>query len=145
VDKEKNMIQLRHKLIEIELINNQLQHLTECGGHVWFVGTVRSPNENMEITKLFFEAYKSMAIKELEAIKQEAIQKFELQNLLIHHRLGAVFAGEIAVVVVASSIHRKAAFLGCEFAIDELKKRVPIWKKEFGLDQSNWVSSSKTP
>ena len=139
------MIKLTHNLINIDSITNLVEPYEQCGGHVWFVGTVRSPNKDIEITKLFFEAYEPMAIKELEKIKEEAIIKFRLQNLLIHHRLGDVFTGEIAVVIISSAIHRKEAFLGCEYAIDELKKRVPIWKKEYSHDQSQWVSCGCTP
>ena len=139
------MIELTKELLEINSISTLVKPFETCGGHVWFVGTVRSPNKNIEITKLFFEAYEPMAIKELQKIQAEAIEKFQLHNVLIHHRLGEVFTGEVAVIIVCSAIHRKEAFLGCEYVIDELKKRVPIWKKEFSHDQSQWVSCGCTP
>ncbi len=139
------MIKLTQNLIKINQINQLVEPHHQCGGHVWFVGTVRSPNKNIDVTKLFFEAYEPMAIKELQQIYNEAIKKYKLENLLIHHRLGSVFTGEIAVVIVASAIHRKEAFLGCEYVIDELKKRAPIWKKEYSHNQSQWVSCGCTP
>ncbi len=139
------MIILTHQLIDLDFIDQYTKPLEKCGGHVWFIGTVRSPNKGIKITKLFFEAYETMAKKELEKIYNESKIKFNLKNLLIIHRLGEVFTSENVVVVVASSLHRKEAFLGCEYVIDELKNRVPIWKKEYSYDQFNWVNSSNTP
>ena len=113
-----------------------------CGGINIFVGTVRRWNKGSEITHLDFECYEPMAIKELQLIAENAFEKFGIQKLSIQHRTGKVALEEIAVVIAVSTKHRKAAFEACEFVIDELKKSVPIWKKEFKIDGSYWVNST---
>ncbi len=112
-----------------------------CGGIDMFIGTVRKWNKGQEITHLEFEAYEPMAIKELNKIATAAFEKFSVQNISIHHRVGKVELKEEAVIIAVSSIHRKASFEACHYIIDELKKHVPIWKKEFLLDGSYWVNS----
>lgn len=82
-----------------------------------------------------------MAISELSKIATAAKSTFDLEKIAIHHRTGIVKLTEIAVIIVVSSKHRKASFEGCEFIIDELKKHVPIWKKEHLTDGSYWVNA----
>lgn len=113
----------------------------KCGGIDLFVGTVRRWNKGEEVTHLYFESYVEMAIKEMEKIAKTAIAKFGLEKISIHHRTGKVELEGIAVIIATSSKHRKAAFEACEYAIDTLKKDVPIWKKEFLKDGSYWVNS----
>ncbi len=113
----------------------------KCGGINLFVGTVRRWNKGEEVTHLFFEAYVEMAIKEMKKIASAAIEQFNLEKISIHHRTGKVGLEEIAVIIATSSKHRKAAIEACEYAIDTLKKDVPIWKKEFLKDGSYWVNS----
>ncbi|MBT8234537.1 MAG: molybdenum cofactor biosynthesis protein MoaE [Saprospiraceae bacterium] len=112
-----------------------------CGGIVLFVGTVRNHNKGKDVTHLDFETYESMAIKELSKIADECVEKFQSKKLSIHHRKGHVGIKDIAVIIAVSSIHRKKAFLACEYVIDQLKERVPIWKKEFLTDGSYWVNA----
>lgn len=114
----------------------------QCGGINLFVGTVRRWNKDEEITHLDFECYQAMAISELEKIAAQAFDNFGVHKISIHHRVGKVALEEIAVVIAVSSKHRKAAFTACEFIIDELKKNVPIWKKEFKVDGSYWVNAN---
>ena len=111
----------------------------ECGGNALFVGTVRNQNLGKEVTHLEFECYESMALKELSKIAHRAIDLFGIHKISMHHRVGKVELEGIAVVIAVSSKHRKAAFEACEFAIDELKKTVPIWKKEFWKGGDYWV------
>ena len=106
-----------------------------------FIGTVRNKTENKEVIKLEFEAYETMAVKEMEKIAQQAKQKWPINQIAIHHRLGALLIGDIPVVIAVSSPHRKQGFEACQFAIDSLKKTVPIWKKEFFTDGEEWVSA----
>jgi len=112
----------------------------KCGGICLFIGAVRNFNKGKEVTKLDFEAYSPMAIKELDKIARLCIEKFEVKKVSIHHRIGEVNIIEKAVIIAVSTPHRKKAFLACEFLIDELKKTVPIWKKEFLINGSYWVS-----
>jgi len=113
----------------------------KCGGIDLFVGTVRRWNKGEEVTHLFFESYVEMAKKEMAKIAKAAIEKFNLEKISIHHRVGKVELEGIAVIIAVSSKHRKAAFEACEYAIDTLKDDVPIWKKEFLKDGSYWVNS----
>ena len=135
--------------IDIQILSNALSLdkcydfvLNEkCGGIDLFVGTVRRWNKGEEVTHLFFESYEAMAIKEMTKIATLAVEKFNLEKISIHNRVGKVGLEGIAVIIAASSKHRKAAFEACEFAIDTLKEDVPIWKKEFLIDGSYWVNS----
>lgn len=114
----------------------------DCGGVVQFIGSVRHQTQGREVLFLEFEAYEPMAIKEMEKIAREAMAQFGVFRLSIHHRLGRVELGEEAVCIAAAAPHRKAAFAACAFAIDTLKERVPIWKKEFFTDGAVWVSAT---
>lgn len=97
------------------------------GGIVTFLGTVRG---DAGITTLNVEIYKEMAVDELEKLKREAREKFEIEAVEIVHREGELNVGENIVAILVGAKHRKDAFSACEYLIDELKKRVPIWKKE---------------
>lgn len=112
-----------------------------CGGIVLFVGTIRNHNKGKQVTHLDFESYVPMAVKELERIVAQAMTDHELVHACVHHRTGELAVGDIAVIIAVSSHHRAAAFAGCEQLIDELKKHVPIWKKEFLTDGSYWVNA----
>lgn len=113
----------------------------QCGGHVVFIGTVRNHTSAKKVLYLEFEAYGPMAEKEMHKIALEASRKFDIKHIVIHHRTGQLEIGAIPVVIAVSAAHRKAAFLACEYAIDELKKTVPIWKKEFFEDGEVWVAA----
>ncbi|WP_286756789.1 molybdenum cofactor biosynthesis protein MoaE [Roseivirga sp. UBA838] len=111
------------------------------GGLVVFIGNVRNKTKGKEVKYLDFEAYEAMALKEMQKIAREAIERWHLYDMAIHHRVGRVAIGEAAVVIACSSAHRKESFKACEFAIDTLKKTVPIWKKEVFEDGEVWVSA----
>ena len=119
------------------------QHLTRggCGGIATFVGTVREQTGGRAVTRLEFEAYEPMALSELRSIGEEACAEFGLEAAVLWHVLGSKAVGEAVVLVGAAAAHRDAAFRACRFLIDELKARVPIWKKEFFADGSHWVNA----
>lgn len=112
-----------------------------CGGIALFVGTVRNKTKNNEVTFLDFSTYKPMAIKELKKIALQAIEKFAINKIAIHHAKGTLKIGEIPVIIAVSSPHRKNAFKACQFAIDTLKETVPIWKKEHFTNGEVWVNA----
>ncbi|MBI5814836.1 MAG: molybdenum cofactor biosynthesis protein MoaE [Nitrospinae bacterium] len=124
-------------------VNHQVRELmrkdARAGAVAVFVGTVKSPSKGMEITKLEFECYPSMAVKKLDELEREAKSKFGVLCCHIIHRIGEIQSGEPIVFVGASCVSRASAFDACEWLIDELKKRAPIWKKEFSADGSHWV------
>lgn len=131
------------KLTEGKLILQECYNFVEdegCGGLSIFVGTVRNNTKNKQVFKLEFSAYGPMAIKEMEIIAKEAIEKFSVNKIAIHHATGALEIGEVPVIIAVSSPHRDAAFKACQYAIDTLKETVPIWKKEFFEDGDIWVN-----
>ena len=113
----------------------------QCGGIDMFIGTVRNVTKKKMVTQLQYEAYEKMALSEMKKIAEQALQNWPVQKVLIHHRKGILQIGEIAVVIAVSAPHREAAFDACRFAIDTLKKTVPIWKKEIFEDGEVWVAA----
>ena len=129
--------------VPIKYLMNDPQYVSNdsCGGISTFVGTVRNITQNKKVTHLDFSTYKPMAIKEMHKIANLAIEKFDIKKIAIHHAEGILKIGDIPVIISVSAPHRKAAFEACEFAIDTLKKTVPIWKKEFFKDGEIWVNA----
>lgn len=113
--------------------------LPACGGSTVFIGTVRNETNGKKVKQLQFEAYETMALKEMEKIALYVLNKWPVFKIAIHHRTGILQIGETAVVIVVSAAHRDAAFDACRYAIDTLKQTVPIWKKEFFDDGEVWV------
>jgi molybdopterin synthase catalytic subunit len=115
-----------------------------AGGYVSFEGWVRDHNEGQEVTRLEYEAFQELAVKEGERIVGEALQRFPVKHALCVHRLGSLTLNDIAVWVGVSSPHRGEAFDACRFIIDEVKHRVPIWKKEhYRGGDSGWVNCER--
>jgi molybdopterin synthase catalytic subunit len=104
-----------------------------------FIGTVRNSTQNREVIKLEFEAYESMALKELQKIVDQVKARWPVNEIAIHHRVGELAIGDVPVVIAVSTPHRSEGFEACEFAIDTLKLAVPIWKKEIFADGEEWV------
>jgi molybdopterin synthase catalytic subunit len=113
------------------------------GASVTFLGVVRNrAQDGSEVTGLSYEAYESMACAEFARIEAEACERFGDIRLSIAHAVGDLAVGEVAVAVIAVAGHRGAAFDACRYAIDELKRRAPIWKKERLADgESQWVAN----
>lgn len=109
------------------------------GGIVTFLGTARDFSKGKEVKKLVFEQYSDMAIEKLKKLRENALEKFEIIEVSILHRKGEVEIGGNIVLIVVAAEHRKDAFLACVWLIDELKKVVPIWKKEITAEGEIWV------
>jgi molybdopterin synthase catalytic subunit len=133
-------IKLSSEKLSIDACYDLVQDPT-CGGIVLFVGAIRNHNKGKTVTHLDFESYAPMALKEMSRIAEKARSEHNLHAVSLHHRVGELAIGDIAVIIAVSSHHRKAAFNGCEQVIDELKEHVPIWKKEFLEDGSYWVNA----
>ncbi len=111
-----------------------------CGATVTLDGYVREHTRAHKRTLyLVYEAYQPMALRELRRIVEEARAKFDIAHVGIVHRTGQVEIGETSVVIAVAAPHRRAAFEACEWLIRELKRTVPIWKKEFYEDGSMWA------
>ena len=111
----------------------------DCGATVTLDGYVRKFTKGRETQHLFYEAYEPMALKEMEKLIEQAKKDFEILHVGIVHRIGRLEIGETSVVISVAAPHRKAAFAACEWLIKELKRTVPIWKKEVYADGEVWV------
>jgi len=115
-----------------------------CGGYTSFEGLVRNHNEGMSVRHLEYEAFEPLAVKEGERIVAEAVERFGIERAACVHRIGDLAIGEMAVWVGASARHRDEAFRACRYIIDEVKHRVPIWKKEhYENGDSGWVNCER--
>ena len=112
----------------------------ECGGICIFEGVVRNHHEGRDVTSLIYEAYEPMAEQELHRLVKRIEDKYPECHVSAKHRLGHLQIGDVAVAIVVWAPHRHESFLACESMIDQLKKCVPIWKKEFYTNGQNaWV------
>ena len=117
----------------------------ECGATVTLDGYVRQFTKERETLYLVYEAYEPMALKEMQALIDQAKRDFEISHVGIIHRLGKLEIGETSVVISVAAPHRKAAFAACEWLILELKRTVPIWKKEVYADGEEWIEGDAFP
>lgn len=111
----------------------------DAGGVVTFVGRVRDNARGRQVIALEYEAYPEMAEAVFAQIAAEAKSRFAIKEVAVHHRTGKLSIGDASVVIAVSASHRGAAFDACEYVIDQLKSRAPIWKKEYGPDGAVWV------
>jgi molybdopterin synthase catalytic subunit len=126
--------------IDILALRVELEHQS-AGANVSFEGWVRDHSDGRSVAALDYEAYPPVAEKEGQLILTEAVQRFELLTARCQHRAGQLAIGDCAVWVGVSSAHRGAAFDACRYIIDEVKSRVPIWKKEHYVDgASGWIN-----
>ena len=115
-----------------------------AGGYASFEGWVRDHNEGRHVERLEYEAFESLGVKEGTRILSEAIERFAIRHAACVHRVGGLAIGELAVWVGVSSAHRAEAFAACRYIIDEVKQRLPIWKKEHYADgDSGWVNCER--
>ena len=115
-----------------------------CGGFAAFEGWVRNENEGQPVSHLEYEAFEALAVREGERILGEACARFGVTRAACAHRLGDLAIGEVAVWVGVSAPHRDEAFRACRYIIDEVKRRVPIWKKEhYESGDSGWVNCER--
>lgn len=109
------------------------------GAYVLFEGVVRNHHEGKAVESIFYDAYRPMAEKEMDAIVSEISARYPGVALAVIHRLGRLFVGDSSIAIVAASPHRVEAFEACRMMIDRIKETVPIWKKERGPDGEEWV------
>lgn len=124
---------MAHPVCEVLLGEDRIaapreSYTSETGGVVDFWGVVRETEDGREISGIEYEAHLSMAEHQLRAIAEQAVAAFDLNEVIVQHRLGFVPAGEASLFVRVGSRHRAAAFRGSVWIVDELKKRAPIWK-----------------
>ena len=138
------MISLVHNPIDTAAVLAQVAS-TQTGASVLFLGTTREFTRGKQTTRLEYECYPEMALRELEALETEARGKWSIVECVIVHRLGLVPLGEASVAIAVSTPHRRDAFEAGQWLIDRLKEVVPIWKKENWSDgTSEWVHPGVT-
>jgi len=124
-----------------QLLEDMRRANPRIGAVVSFVGLMRDINEGDNVSELFLEHYPGMTEKALQAIVDEARERWNLERALVVHRVGDITPEEPIVVVVAASRHRGEAFQACEFIIDYLKPRAPFWKRERTASGERWVDA----
>ena len=117
----------------------------EDGAIVTFDGFVRNQSHNRRTLYLDYEAYEPMALAKMREIAAQLYEKYRIHRLAMVHRLGRLEIGETSVFIAVSAPHRAAAFDACRFAIDTLKRTVPIWKKEYFEDGAVWADGELPP
>lgn len=130
------MVSLVREPIALAALQDTAAH---DGALALFVGVVRNGNAGRNVLRLEYEAYEEMALSEMEAIEREVVRRWPITEIRIVHRLGRMEIGEASVAVAVAAPHRDEAFESCRFAIDTLKRTVPIWKKEFYADGAVWL------
>lgn len=134
------MIKITDKAIDVNKVIETASALGAGAVNV-FIGTVRDTALNKRVVWLEYEAYDAMAIAETRKIIEEAAARWELMGWAVSHRIGTLKPGETAVAVAVSTKHRRASFEACQYIIDKLKEKVPIFKKEVFEDGAEWVSA----
>tara|TARA_Y100000588_G_scaffold16691_1_gene17492 strand:+ start:1002 stop:1436 length:435 start_codon:yes stop_codon:yes gene_type:complete len=134
------MFSIASEALDLNRLAEEFAH-PAAGAFVTFEGRVRNHNEGEQVASLDYQAYEAFAVAEGSKIIEEAIEKFGLLECRCTHRVGHLDIGDLAVWVGVAAPHRADAFTGCCYVIDEVKKRVPIWKKEIlETGSSHWVA-----
>lgn len=114
------------------------------GALAFFAGVVRDHHDDHSVQSIFYDAYREMAEKEIEAVVQEVRRRYRPVSIAVVHRLGLLRVGETSIAIACASPHRAEAFAACREVIDEIKNRVPIWKKEKSPQGEEWVGWQKS-
>lgn len=139
-DEHRGVVRIQEPPFSVEDEINRIKATSlSIGGIVTFLGTTRDISRGTAVSKLEFEHYPGMAERKLNEIRERAFADFDLIDLSIIHRIGAIPAGENIVLIVVAAGHRDTAFKACRFCIDELKRITPIWKKETSSEGVVWV------
>lgn len=133
------MIKIVEQPIDCQQVLNSV-YRDNCGANLLFTGTTRQMTGDLETEFLVYECYNDMAIKEMTDLASQAKSKWPIEGVAIVHRIGRVDIGQASIAIAVSGPHRGETFVAGEWLIDELKKKVPIWKQENGVDGlKQWV------
>ncbi|MEO4053122.1 molybdenum cofactor biosynthesis protein MoaE [Solibacillus sp. CAU 1738] len=132
------MFEIINNPIDVEAVRQKVKS-RNAGAITIFIGTVREITNGKKTLHLEYQAYPAMAIKMFEQISNEIIVQWPDAKVAITHRVGHLDISDIAVVIAVSSPHRKTAYMANEYAIDRIKQIVPIWKKEYWEDGTEWI------
>ncbi len=136
------MIKITEDDFSVDEVLNEIR-TDKMGCVVTFVGVVRDNSMGKPVERIEIQIYEEMALKQLEAIKEEAISKFDVEDIFIVHRHGSLKVSDKIMMIAVGAGHRVEAFDACRYVIDTIKERVPIWKKEITPDGDFWVEGEK--
>lgn len=136
------MIEITGEDFSVDEVLGQLQ-TGSMGAVVTFVGVVRDESEGREVERIEIEVYEEMALKQLEAIRDEAVERFRVEEVAVIHRVGRFEVSENIMMIAVGAAHRAEAFDACRYVLENVKKRVPIWKKEITPDGEFWVEGER--
>ena len=127
--------------LEISALHDRLLH-PGLGGQAFFTGSTRTPNKDLEILRLEYEAYPALCHNVMRQLANEARGHFEVNCIVLAHRVGTVLPAEVSIFVGAASAHRRAALEAVPWLVDEAKLRLPVWKLEVAVTGERWVEGS---
>ena len=134
------MVRIQREDFSVEAEIEKIKETSKgIGGIVTFLGTARDFSRGRDIERISFDHYHGMAEKKLTELREEILDSYDIMELFIIHRIGEVTPGDNIVLIIAAAQHREAAFDACKSCIDELKRVVPIWKKEITPNGDSWV------
>ena len=136
------MIKIQKEDFSVDQILKDIQN-DSIGGIVTFVGVVRNISEGKHVIKMEIEIYEEMAIKQLEIIRENALSTYGVEKVAIIHRYGELQVSDNIMMIAVGSKHRAEAFDACRYIIDEIKEKVPIWKKEHTPEGESWVEGKR--
>jgi molybdopterin synthase catalytic subunit len=136
------MIEITETDFSVDEVVNRIQ-TDEMGCIVTFVGIVRNNSNGKPVERIEIQIYEEMAVKQLDAIREEAISRFAIDDVSIVHRHGILKVSEKIMMIAVGAGHRVEAFDACRYVIDSIKEKVPIWKKEYTPDGEFWVEGEK--
>ena len=132
------MIRITREDFSVDEVIRQLR-TDEMGAVATFVGVVRGESKGRKVDHIEIHAYEEMAIQQLKAIKKRAIEKYGVKSVAVIHRVGSLKVSENIMLIAVGAGHRREAFDACRYVLEQIKKMVPIWKKEYTPDGSYWV------
>ena len=136
------MIRVQREDVDINAVLEAVKS-ARSGCVVSFLGTVRDVSEGRSVERMSIEVYEEMAVKQLSIIRDEVLERFGVHEVAVVHRYGDLEVGDNIVFIGVSAGHREEAFQACRYVIDELKERVPLWKKEYTADGEVWVEGER--
>lgn len=132
------MIRITNDRLNLEDVMLEIED-NSAGALSIFMGNVRNRGRSGNVSEIFYESYSRMAEQKMRDIENEAQAKWEIKKLVVFHRIGNIKVGETSIIIGVSSEHRQEAFEACKYVIDNVKTRVPIWKKEISEESQKWV------
>jgi molybdopterin synthase catalytic subunit len=134
----KSLIRITNNRLSLQEIMPELEDNT-AGALSIFIGNVRNRGRSGNISEIYYESYNKMAEQKMREIENETKTKWEIKKLVVFHRMGNIKVGETSIIIGVSSEHRNEAFEACKYVINNVKTRVPIWKKEISNESQKWV------